>query len=74
MVDSIKKRGAIEDQVFKKESIPRWIIDMMPNAYDSSMLRERDFDVIRYWLHKKDAKFSLLYRGSRDGMNAQAFH
>jgi hypothetical protein len=60
----------VEELVFKKESIPRWIIDLMPNAYDSSMLRERDFDLIRYWLSKKDTKFSLLYRGSRDGMTA----
>jgi len=35
-----------------------------------TIFRERDFELIRYWLQKKDAKFQLLYRGSRDGMNA----
>lgn len=73
-VESKKRRQNVEELVFKKESIPRWIIDLTPNAYDSLMLRERDFDLLRYWLQKKDAKFSLLYRGSRDGMTAEAFH
>jgi len=38
-IESTKRTGNIEELVFKKESIPKWIIDLMPNAYDSLMLR-----------------------------------
>lgn len=74
-VESLKHKPKIEELFRRKEEIPVWALDIVrPFRKDSVILRDREFDLINRFIGSQNVKYTLLYRGSRDGMNSKVFH
>lgn len=73
-IDQLKNKKQLEEQVFRPEEMPKWLVELLTSKNESVLLKTQDFSLISSWLGHKNVQFRLLYRGSRDGMSARSFH